>query len=359
MAEKDLIKADSSNALLLDQNTITPEYFISHYMEFVPMYIASGQPSRDTLKSYASSIDQFLEWCRDNKRSPLSFHDYQMRYYFSWLFKKGYKKSSMAIKMVHVRCFFIAAVKIGLIKENPCRDIHIPNAQPEERIFFFTPDQLYEICRAFDDEKNDFLRCRDTSILCLMGAEGLRNVEIHRMNRQDINWENGSIFIRGKGHSRYIFPCASTMKFLSDYLEYCPTPDKTGEPFTPMFICDCNRNGRKRISRNGIRFIMNKALEKTGYKKPGISCHVFRHSIGMAMYKAGIPISYIKDFLGHSSLDSTAIYAHADNETLEKALRSVDQDALPKKDSEGNTVAIPEKKWKGKEEYLLRFCGLG
>ena len=43
---------------------------------------------------------------------------------------------------------------------------------------------------------------------------------------------------------------------------------------------------------------------------------------------------------------------------MEKALRSVDQEALPKKDSKGNTVSIPEKKWKGKEEYLLRFCGL-
>ena len=50
-----------------------------------------------------------------------------------------------------------------------------------------------------------------------------------------------------------------------------------------------------------------------------LHCHVFRHSIGMAMYKAGIPISYIKDFLGHSSLDSTAIYAHADSDTMAEA----------------------------------------
>jgi integrase len=56
-----------------------------------------------------------------------------------------------------------------------------------------------------------------------------------------------------------------------------------------------------------------------------LHCHVFRHSIGMAMYKAGSPISYIKDhFLGHSSIDSTTIYAHADNDTMEEALRSVD-----------------------------------
>ena len=89
-----------------------------------------------------------------------------------------------------------------------------------------------------------------------------------------------------------------------------------------------------------------------------LHCHVFRHSIGMAMYKAGIPISYIKDFLGHSSLDSTAIYAHADSDAMAEALRSVDQEALPVRDDEGNIVFTPEKKWRGKEEYLLHFCGL-
>lgn len=89
-----------------------------------------------------------------------------------------------------------------------------------------------------------------------------------------------------------------------------------------------------------------------------LHCHVLRHSIGMAMYKAGIPISYIKDFLGHSSIDSTAVYAHADNDAMAEALRSVDQEALPEKDSNGNVVSVPEKKWKGKEDYLLHFCGL-
>lgn len=38
-----------------------------------------------------------------------------------------------------------------------------------------------------------------------------------------------------------------------------------------------------------------------------LHCHVFRHSIGMAMFKAGIPLPYIKDFLGHSSIDSRYI----------------------------------------------------
>lgn len=52
------------------------------------------------------------------------------------------------------------------------------------------------------------------------------------------------------------------------------------------------------------------------------------------------------DFLGHSSIDSTAVYAHADNDAMAEALRSVDQEALPEKDSNGNVISVPEKNGK-------------
>lgn len=75
------------------------------------------------------------------------------------------------------------------------------------------------------------------------------------------------------------------------------------------------------------------------------------------MFKAGIPLPYIKDFLGHSSIDSTSIYAHADNETMAAALRSVDQEALPIKDSDGNVVSYPEKNGKEKKNICSISAG--
>lgn len=81
-----------------------------------------------------------------------------------------------------------------------------------------------------------------------------------------------------------------------------------------------------------------------------LHAHMFRHSIAMAMYKKGIPISYIRDFLGHKSLETTTIYSYSDDETIRKALESVEHDYNPA------TKKI--KNWKGKEQYLLDFCGL-
>lgn len=48
---------------------------------------------------------------------------------------------------------------------------------------------------------------------------------------------------------------------------------------------------------------------------------MLRHSVAMSMYKNGIPISYVKDFLGHSDISTTSIYAYADNEDIKKLLR--------------------------------------
>ena len=80
---------------------------------------------------------------------------------------------------------------------------------------------------------------------------------------------------------------------------------------------------------------------------------MFRHSIAMAMYKKGIPISYIRDFLGHSSIETTAIYSYADDETIFEALSAVDHAGIA-----DNNVA-KQKNWKGNEQDLIDYCGLG
>lgn len=48
----------------------------------------------------------------------------------------------------------------------------------------------------------------------------------------------------------------------------------------------------------------------------GLHAHMFRHSIAMAMHKNGIHISYIRDFLGHSSIETTSVYSYSDDEPI-------------------------------------------
>jgi site-specific recombinase XerD len=82
---------------------------------------------------------------------------------------------------------------------------------------------------------------------------------------------------------------------------------------------------RQALSRWGISYILDKYVE-LAKQNPDFSAdfpvtpHVLRHSKAMGMLKAGIPLIYIRDFLGHVNITTTEIYARADNEMKRKYL---------------------------------------
>jgi len=289
---------------------MSPDYFLMHWKEILPRYVGHGRPSSDTMAHYTSYIEQFFGWCGSIGRHPMAVTDYEMRGFLEWLYHQGYKDDTIAVKLVAIRRMFAASERLGVISENPCRDIYVPNATPDELIHFFTPDQLYEICAFYGEDDNVFRRERNIAIVYLMGVEGLRNVEVHRMNREDLDAEVGTIFVRGKGHDRRIFPCAETMEHLLAYLAECPAKVARDGAFTPMFLSDSNRHKFGRLARTGIRYIINQSLVETGFKKPGVSCHALRHSAGTNLYAATKDLRLVQETLGHRDPKTTARYAH-------------------------------------------------
>ncbi len=79
------------------------------------------------------------------------------------------------------------------------------------------------------------------------------------------------------------------------------------------------------LTRWGISFILKRYVEMAR-KDIGfmvnfpVTPHVLRHSKAVGMLKSGINLIYIKDFLGHSNVSTTEVYARADSEMKRKAL---------------------------------------
>lgn len=291
-------------------SVISKDYFVAHWHEILPRYIGHGRPSADTMVHYTSYITQFFDWCAALGRHPMDVTDFEMRGFLEWLYGQGYKDDTIAVKLVAIRRLFNAAERLHLIIDNPCQDLYVPNATPDELIHFFTPDQLYEICAFYGENDDAFLRERNIAIVYLMGVEGMRTVEVHRMNREDIDMDMNSIFVRGKGHDRRIFPCDETMAHLRAYLDACPAKVAKDGAFTPMFLSDSRANKFGRLARNGIRYIINQALVEAGFKRPGVSCHALRHSAGTNLYAATKDLRLVQDTLGHRDPKTTARYAH-------------------------------------------------
>jgi site-specific recombinase XerD len=79
--------------------------------------------------------------------------------------------------------------------------------------------------------------------------------------------------------------------------------------------------------------------------------HLFRHTRAMHLYQSGIPLSYIKDFLGHASLNTTDIYASTDTSMMKAALEKINPEH-----PELITKTLPV--WRDNEEMILKLCGL-
>ena len=78
-----------------------PEYEINHntfilnYKTFLVRYLSHGSPSEDTMRNYCSTIDNYIEWCRFNKRHPLKINEYEFTYYREMLVRLKMKKGSI------------------------------------------------------------------------------------------------------------------------------------------------------------------------------------------------------------------------------------------------------------------------
>ena len=103
---------------------------------------------------------------------------------------------------------------------------------------------------------------------------------------------------------------------------------------SPLFY-----NSRKeKLTRAGINGILKKYSNMARIKKSSlipekISCHTLRHSKAMHLLQAGVNLVYIRDFLGHESVQTTEIYARADSkqkrEAIEKAYVNIIKKETP------------------------------
>lgn len=59
-----------------------------------------------------------------------------------------------------------------------------------------------------------------------------------------------------------------------------------------------------------------------------VKCHMLRHSKAVHLLQAGVNLIYIRDFLGHSDIKTTEIYARADSELKRKALENAYPDLI-------------------------------
>lgn len=172
---------------------------------------------------------------------------------------------------------------------------------------------------------------RDLALLSLMYDTGARVQEIADLTPQCVRFEKpATITLYGKGRKSRIVPMMERqVSILKHYMEEQKLLKPEAQPH-PLF----QNKRREKLTRAGIAYILDKYVRMARKAKPElipakVSCHCLRHSKAMHLLQAGVNLVYIRDFLGHCSVQTTEVYAKADSRQKRQALEKAYVEVAP------------------------------
>ena len=145
---------------------------------------------------------------------------------------------------------------------------------------------------------------RDVAVIELLFATGMRISELCSLGINDINLDNGTILIFGKGSKERMLQIGNVevINILKEYhADFLRERENCGHFFA-------NQSGNP-LSDQTVRRMINKYTELASINLH-ITPHMFRHTFATSLLEADVDIRYIQKMLGHSSINITEIYTH-------------------------------------------------
>lgn len=293
------------------------------FATFLRLNVADGDASPQTIRSYHAHVRQFVAWCDEEGISPAEAYEADLEAYRRHLIESGYARGTIAVKLSVVRRLYQAAVWRGLRADNPAEGLRAPRQATDaaDRVKYLPLEGFRRMLAAPDPGTRKGKR--DRAILALMGLHGLRVAEVAGLTYDD--YRAGSpawVTVRGKGNkTRQVFLTERTAQILERWLAVRVADPGVRDIFTTLDNC----TGGQGIGTRGLRRVVDGYLEETGLKEEGISCHSLRHSFATWALAGGAKLLSISSAMGHSSVDTTQVYAQVVDKMQENPARYLEE----------------------------------
>lgn len=232
--------------------------------------------------------------------------------------KRDNSTVTRARKATAIRQFYSYLThKTDFLKTNPLEELETPkHSKPLPKFLTLSQSQsLLDAVNADTSDRIDIQKnvARDYCILLLFLNCGMRLSELCGINKKDINFEDKTLRLLGKGRKeRIVYLNESCIEAINAYLT---VRNKDTVQTDALFLS--NRNTR--ISKRRVQEIVERYIEKAGLSNTGVTTHKLRHTAATLMYNNGVDTLVLKDVLGHESIATTEIYTHLTNDNLKQA----------------------------------------
>lgn len=262
-------------------------------IKWVNHLLTTRRLSERTVQEYEKDLNNFRKWMSQYKTKVDDewISSTMIQGYINELTKRGTQAATIKRIVCSLRSYFEYLVKQGLRPQDPTKGIDTPVLR-NKLTEIADINKLRDYLSKPAAHKEDYLLQAITSLLT---TTGLRISEALSITREDINKEDRSIKIHGKGQrERYVYYDETTRNKLNAWVKV----RNDGEIFQGWTDRD-------------IRDLMKAKLPKS---ERAIHPHTLRHTFATEVYNKGCDLETLKAMLGHAQSKTTERYVHVAKE---------------------------------------------
>ncbi len=319
--------------------------FAKHLSKFLSEYLPfERNMSPNTIAAYRDTFVQFIAYMKAEqnvKVEQLNLDEItrtRVKGFLSWIQKErncGIATRNSRLASIHSFIAYLQYEEVSHLQEWQ-KILSIKALKSEKKsICYLTPDGIKLLLEQPDLSTANGRR--NLALMALMYDTGARVQEIVDLTPENLKIENQPYIIRlfGKGRKSRVVPLIEQQTIL---LRKYMDENHLFEQYKlkhPLFY-----NSRKeKLTRSGITYILKTYVNMARQIKPellpkDVSCHTLRHSKAMHLLQSGVNLVYIRDLLGHVSIQTTEIYARADSKQKRDAIEKAYEKLIPEKISQ-------------------------
>lgn len=266
-------------------------------------YLATAKgSSQNTVAAYRNDLEQLAAYvAAERVKGIIQSNDTLLKSYLINLRGKGYSAATAARKVASAKSFFNFLVDQGKLKENPLRNVVSPRVSKRPPKFL-SPDEFRRLLA--EPAKSSTLEAkRDTVMLELLYATGLRATELVSLNVEDIDFSQSCVHSVHGNSKRRIPLDHRTSQLLRSFLQNDRLDLLYDEKEEALFL---NRRGG-RLTRQGFWQIIKNYANKAGLGTQ-VTPQTLRHSFAARRIQSGSDLRSLQQALGHAYVSSTRIY---------------------------------------------------
>jgi len=287
-------------------------HLIDEYLNF--MAVEKGA-SRNTIDAYSRDLNRYAGFVEERgvvQISAIGTED--VIAYLASLHGEGLAANSVNRALAAIRGFYRYLLREKKVDHTPMA--HIVLAKTWTRLPDVLSREEMALLLAQPGAKTP-ADIRDSAMLELVYATGIRVSELIGLTVNSINWQVGYLVAMGKGEKERIVPVGQTAyERVKRYREAARPLLLKGRESELLFL---NRSG-KGLTRQGFWKIVKKYAAKAGLDK-AIHPHTFRHSFASHLLEGGADLRSVQIMLGHADISTTQIYTHVTRERLKEIHR--------------------------------------